>query len=99
MHDKKCPKCGIEWEEKETIYEFFLNKYQDEEKARETASCYGCTPEKPKHFGKNVIGVEIQGMYDGISYWECQKCGTTFNRWTMIEVPSPKSKISEEDQD
>ena len=88
----------VPWEEKETIYEFFLNKYGDEAKARETAGHYGCTVETPKHFSKNVVGIEIQGMYDGISFWECQKCGTTFNRWTMLEVPSPKSKISEEDK-
>lgn len=96
MQGKNCPKCGIEWEEKETIYEFFLNKYQDEEKARKAARCYGCIPENPKHFGKNVIGIEIQGMYDGISFWECQSCGTTFDRWTMKEVPSPKTEESEE---
>lgn len=69
-----------------------MNKYG------ETAGHYGCTVETPKHFSKNVVGIEIQGMYDGISFWECQKCGTTFNRWTMLEVPSPKSKISEEDK-
>lgn len=86
MHNKECPKCSIEWEEKETIYEFFLNKYQDDKKARETASAYGCTADKPKHFSKNVVGIEIQGMYDGISYWKCQNCKTTFDRWTMKET-------------
>lgn len=91
MHAKECPKCKIEWEEKETIYEFFLNKYFDEEKAREAASCYGCTRETPKHFGKNVIGIEIQGMYDGVSFWECQGCKSTFDRWTMKEVHSKRS--------
>ena len=91
MHNKECPKCKILWEEKETIYEFFLNKYKDEDRARETANNYGCTPEKPKHFGKNVVGIEIQGMYDGISFWECQSCGTTFDRRTMKEVQSKRS--------
>lgn len=90
MHDKYCPKCGTEWQEKETIYEFFLNKYGNEEKAREIAKCYGCVPENPKHFGKNVVGIEIQGMYDGISFWECQKCKSTFDRWTMEEVSSKR---------
>ena len=92
MHNKECPKCKIPWEEKETIYEFFLNKYQDEEKATSAAKNYGCTPESPKHFGKNVIGIEIQGMYDGISFWECQGCKTTFDRWTMKEVTSKRSR-------
>lgn len=91
MHDKRCPKCGVEWQEKETIYEFFLNKYGNEEKARETAKYYGCVPENPKHFGKNVVGIEIQGMYDGISFWECQECKSTFDRWTMKEVDKGKT--------
>ncbi len=96
MYTKECPKCKIEWEEKETIYEFFLNKYSDEEKARAAAKNYGCTPERPKHFGKNVIGIEIQGMYDGVSFWECQGCKTTFDRFTMKEVKSSKIDITEE---
>lgn len=83
MTPKQCPSCKEPWEETETIYEFFLNKYKDEEKALEAAKCYGCTPETPKHFGKNIIGIEIQGQYDGISYWKCQCCKTTFDRWTM----------------
>ena len=92
MHPKDCPKCKTEWEEKETIYEFFLNKYTDENKAIVAAANYGCTPDNPKHFGKDVIGIEIQGMYDGISYWECQKCNGTFDRLTMKEV---KEKIND----
>ena len=86
MHPKECPKCNTPWEESERIYDFFLRKYEgDEVKAAETASAYGDTPETPKHFGKDIIGIEIQGMYDGISYWKCKKCETTFNRWTMKE--------------
>jgi hypothetical protein len=53
---------------------------------------YGCTPKSPKHFGKNVIGIEIRGKYDGISYWECQVCKAMFNRWTM-EVADPKWEL------
>ena len=86
MHLDNCPKCGTPWKEKETIYEFFLNKYQDEEKARDAAKNYGCTPENPQHFSKDVIGIEVQGMYDGVSYWKCKQCETTFDRWTMNEI-------------
>lgn len=94
MHNKECPKCGAEWEEKESIYEFFLKKYGDESKARETALNYGCRPDRPKHFSKNVVGIEIQGMYDGISYWKCACCETTFDRWTMKETKLPKGKYN-----
>lgn len=86
MRNEKCPKCEVRWQEEETIYEHFLNKGYTKEKAAETAEMYGCTKENPKHFGKNVTGVEIQGGYDGVSYWQCSKCETYFDRWTMEEV-------------
>lgn len=86
MKETHCPKCGTPWEEEETIYEHFLQRYGSEEKARETAAMYGCTPENPKHFGKDVVGIEIPGKYDGVSYWQCQKCDTVFDRWTMKET-------------
>jgi len=93
---KKCPKCNIDWEEEETIYDYFLGKYliefsksmkveEIERKAMETANCYGHTEENPKHFGKNHIGIEDPDKYDGVSYWLCTNCNTTFNRWTMQE--------------
>ena len=91
MHAKNCPKCGIAWEEERSIYEYFLEKYNDETQARKTAEMYGCTPEAPRHFGKNVVGIEVQGMYDGISFWECQSCKGTFDRWTMKEVKDIKN--------
>lgn len=30
---KECPKCKIKWEEEQTIYEHYLDKYNDEIKA------------------------------------------------------------------
>ena len=85
---KNCPSCNIEWEEKETIKEHFERKGYSARKASQTAAMYGCTAESPKHFGKNVIGIEIQGKYDGISYWKCQVCKVIFDRFTM-EVADP----------
>ena len=29
----------------------------------------------------NLIGVEISGYYDGIIYWKCPHCGSTFRRF------------------
>lgn len=83
MKEKNCPHCGTAWEEEQTIYEYFLGRYKDAAKAAEAARSYGCTPETPKHFGKDVVGIEVRGKYDGVSYWECQKCKTVFDRWTM----------------
>ena len=89
---KECPKCKEPWQEKETIYEFFLKKHGEEEKARKSAELYGCTLDKPKHFGKNVVGVEVIGEYDGVSQWKCLCCETHFDRWNMKEIPVKEYK-------
>lgn len=86
MHPDKCPKCKVPWRKEETIYEYFLREYNNEEEARKSAEMYGCTPEHPMHFGVNVVGIEDSEIYDGISYWKCQKCNTYFSRWTMKEI-------------
>ena len=92
MHGKNCPGCNTDWEEEETITQYFESQGYSHRKAVQTAAMYGCTPKSPKHFGKNVIGIEIRGKYDGISYWECQVCKVMFNRWTM-EVADPKWEL------
>ena len=81
-----CPSCNIEWEEKQTITEHFVNEGYTLSKAVQTGAMYGCTPNTPQHFGVNVVGIEIQGQYDGVSYWKCTSCGTVFDRWTMKPV-------------
>lgn len=86
MHPSTCPKCGIDWEEQDTIYQYFRKQGKSKEDAAETASHYGCTKDNPKHFGKNVTGIEFRGRYDGVSQWYCQVCKATFDRFTMEEV-------------
>ena len=39
----------------------------------------------PPYRWSRVLGVEIQGMYDGISYWQCPDCKTTWSRFTLEE--------------
>lgn len=46
-------------------------------------------PEKHLHLyghhnghSSRLIGVEILGKYDGVSYWQCPDCKATWNRWT-----------------
>jgi hypothetical protein len=89
MHPDSCPTCKTSWNEEETIYEYFLRQYNgDKKEATKTAEAYGCTKENPKHFGKDMIGIEDPYKYDGISYWKCLKCNTLFDRWNMKEVSS-----------
>lgn len=79
---KNCPNCGIAWEREETIYETFLNQGYSREEAWDMADSYGCTPDSPKHFGVNVIGIEVQGGYDGISHWYCEGCEARVDRFS-----------------
>jgi hypothetical protein len=32
------------------------------------------------HFSRR-IGVEVSGLYDGVAYWQCPDCGTTWRRF------------------
>lgn len=86
MTPNNCPKCKTPWKEDETIFDFFLRKCGNEEKALKMAENYGCTLDSPQHFSKDVIGIEIQGGYDGVSLWKCKKCNSEFDRWTLKEV-------------
>ena len=83
----KCPSCKVAWNEAETIYEHFLRKYDgNHDKAWYTASMYGHSASTPRYFGVNVIGIEVQGKYDGVSYWKCTVCDVTHDRWTLEPV-------------
>lgn len=33
-----------------------------------------------------LVGIEIRGGYDGVSYWECPDCKIRWDRWTGAEV-------------
>lgn len=30
---------------------------------------------------KDIIGVEVRGVYDGVLYWICRLCKYAWNRW------------------
>jgi len=57
-----CPSCNIEWEEKQTITEHFVNEGYTLSKAVQTGAMYGCTPNTPQHFGVNVV-VFVHSMH------------------------------------
>lgn len=95
----KCPKCGTSWDGG-SILETFLRQ-RDEAKPDEYR--YGWTDEEveksmkesyspPYRWGRE-IGIELPynhpQHYDGMSYWECPDCSTTFNRWTGKEEEIP----------
>jgi len=90
--EKQCPKCGEQWEG-EDIYQHFLKRKQNgdkfyanktDEEIREIAGHYGWSEENPKCF-KHLIGIVDPRGYDGVSYWQCPSCKTTWNRFTNKE--------------
>lgn len=98
LKETHCPHCGTAWREEESIYEYFLKKYGNEEEARKSASSYGCTEDNPKHFSKNIIGVEVSGYYDGVAYWRCTECKSCFDRFTGERFEESEVKDRYEDK-
>jgi len=39
----------------------------------------------PPYKYSRLIGIELRGKYDGVSYWQCPECKTKWNRWTGIK--------------
>jgi len=40
----------------------------------------------PPYFWSHLTGIEVRGKYDGVSYWQCPFCKTTWDRFTGDEV-------------
>jgi hypothetical protein len=38
------------------------------------------------HYSR-LVGIEVRGGYDGVSYWQCPDCGATWNRFTGEYCP------------
>lgn len=71
-----CPNCNANLEGG-LIYETFLEKYGDEQKALETAECYGAT----KTEGRWGREIGIYDMYkDRTVAWRCPDCNHEWPR-------------------
>ncbi len=88
----ECPNCKTPWQRTETITEYFFRYYTShgvsqykldkglntpEEAAADSALNFGCTPDSPKHFGKNVVVVQSQHSLEK-DMLECQNCFKKF---------------------
>jgi DNA-directed RNA polymerase subunit M/transcription elongation factor TFIIS len=38
-------------------------------------------PECGNAEGRSIVGHEVRGVYEGVLFWGCMECGTTWNRW------------------
>lgn len=82
----ECPKCKADWDGGDIAEELFkTGHYKTVNDAEKAAKSYGWTP-KNKLRGRKYIGIEVQGEYDGISYWKCPECETHWDRFTGKET-------------
>lgn len=97
LNFKNCPDCGSSWEG-EDIYEAFRKHvfYKDKTDAelkQYVYDHYKWSEQNKKSF-KRVIGIEIQGQYDGVSYFQCPDCRQTYNRFTGEKEDLPALPVS-----
>lgn len=76
-----CPACGANWDGGgifETLRpQEWCAKKSDEELQAYIDKYYGTRHKQ--HFSR-LIGVEIPGGYDGVSYWQCPDCKSKWPR-------------------
>ena len=80
----ECPVCKESWDDGDIRDQLKASGRYDnrtDEELTNAAKSYGWTPENPQRFSK-LIGIEVMGKYDGISYWKCPHCSTFWDRWT-----------------
>ena len=80
----QCPSCKSSWDAGDIYEELRKSQHYKnltDAEVKKAASSYGWTEENPKSFSR-LIGIEVMGKYDGISYWKCPDCNTYWDRWT-----------------
>lgn len=68
-------------EEESNICPFCHSDLRGEPIPKESQKSYG----NHTHFSR-LVGIEIRGGYDGVSYWECPDCLRVWDRFTGKEV-------------
>src|SRR5689334_21552163 len=103
LKDRKCPKCGSCWDGGSILEHFKKSRDEgnphnedktDSELEEMVALYYG---DKQAHWRTEIrfeLSYDHPNHYDGISYWQCPDCMTTWNRFTRAseEIPEIKQK-------
>ena len=84
----KCPKCGVSWLGEPIIDSFKKSKWCKDFtdlQIEETVKSMYAEP----YCWQRQIGIQLPRDHpkyiDGVSYWMCPDCKTTFNRFTEKE--------------
>jgi hypothetical protein len=93
-HYGNCPVCGKSWnggliadafKEARAKGDAYWRDKTDEEIDKTVKESYG----EPYSWSR-LIGVQVWGGYDGISFWQCPDCKTEWDRFTGKKVKKKK---------
>lgn len=84
VKDGHCPNCNSNWDAG-SIFDTLrrqecFSDLSDVELADKVAESYG---DRAGHFSR-LIGIEIEGRYDGVSLWQCPDCQHTWNAADVV---------------
>jgi hypothetical protein len=89
MELSHCPKCNADMDGG-SIYETCIQQRENYEywQDKTDAEIRQIVEEhyRPPYRWSRWIGIEIQGEYDGVSYYRCPDCDSVFDRFTGKEV-------------
>lgn len=77
----RCPKCGASMEGDPIPEGHRRHKPDHDEQVARYDRCY-CLPWGDRTHFSRLIGVQINGIYDGALYWACPDCSHAWPRWT-----------------
>ncbi len=85
-----CPECGSSWDGGD-IAQTYIKKRDEGEpyfqgKSDQDIIDYVNSSYSPPYKWSRLIGIEIQGHYDGISRWMCPDCKTEWDRFTGDKI-------------
>lgn len=80
MRHDTCPWCHTSLQGEPIAAEHQAHKDDcDDQKARYNGNCY-CRPWGDATHFRREIGIEVQGVYDGVLYWRCPDCDRAWER-------------------
>lgn len=92
-----CPVCDYDWdggsileswkEKREAGQDYYVGR-SDTDLEAEMHEFYS-----PPFRWSRLIGVEIQGKYDGVSEWMCPRCNSRWDRWTENLIRAGKKHL------
>jgi hypothetical protein len=80
-----CPECNSSWDGGDIFETLRPQKWcenmSDDELREDVHKHYA-----PPHRFSRLVGVEVRGGYDGVSFWECPDCKARWDRFTQRKV-------------